>query len=185
MINGKLKINKFDKLTVHTGIFNGSKGTVVGFAFTGTVPQTTMPTVASFHLIDDREIPTVFAKMDLKIGYSILSTINSVIPLVAITSENELYNKYYHRWQLPLEPGFACTTHKMQGATAIHGAVVEPSANKPFARGLDYVAVSRPTELANLTLLNPLTTAYFTGFPQERHAINQEYERLQNLYKIT
>ena len=44
----------------------------------------------------------------------------------------------------------------MQGATAKHGAVVEPSANKLFPKGLDYVAVSRPTELANLTLLNPL-----------------------------
>ena len=72
----------------------------------------------------------------------------------------------------------------MQRARAKRGAVVEPSANKVFARGLDYVAVSRPTELANLMLLNPLTPARFTGFPQERHAINQEYERLSNLYNI-
>ena len=62
----------------------------------------------------------------------------------------------------------------MQGATAKHGAVVEASPNKPFARGLNYVAVSRPTELANLTLLNPLTPANFTGFAQERHAISHE-----------
>ena len=73
----------------------------------------------------------------------------------------------------------------MQGATAKHGAVVEPSANKPFAWGLDYVAVSRPTELVNLTLLNPLTPAHFTAFPEERHAINQEYERLRNLFNIS
>ena len=72
----------------------------------------------------------------------------------------------------------------MQGATAKHGAVVEPSANKLFARGLVYAAVSRPTELASLTLLNPLTPAHFNGFVQERHAINQEYERLRNLYNI-
>ena len=45
----------------------------------------------------------------------------------------------------------------MQGATAKHGAVVEPSPNKPFARGLDYVTVSRPTEFTNPTLLSPLT----------------------------
>ena len=57
-------------------------------------------------------------------------------------------------------------------------SVVELSANKLFARELDYVAVSRPTELANLTLLNPLPPAHFTGFPQERLAISQEYERL-------
>ena len=29
-------------------------------------------------------------------------------------------------WQLPLEPAFACTTHKMQGATAKYGAAIEP-----------------------------------------------------------
>ena len=56
-----------------------------------------------------------------------------------------------------VEPAFACTAHKMQGATAKHGAVVEPSPNKPFARGLDYVTVSRPTEFTNPTLLSPLT----------------------------
>ena len=32
-------------------------------------------------------------------------------------------------------------------------------------------------------LLNPLTPAHFTGFPQERHIISQEYERLRILYK--
>ena len=151
-----------------TGLHNGSKGTVVGFAFTGTLPQVTMLTVTSFHLCDDREIPTVFVKMDEKIGYSISSIIDSV------TSEDVLYHKYYHRWQLPLQPVFACTTHKTQGATAKQRAVVDPSANKLFPKGLDYVAVSSTTELANLTLLNPLTPAHFTGFAQERHAINQE-----------
>ena len=65
----------------------------------------------------------------------------------------------------------------MQGATAKHGAVVEPSANKLFARGLVYAAVSRPTELAILMLPNPLAPAHFTCFPQERHAINQENEK--------
>ena len=100
--------------------------------------------------------------------------IDSLIPFVSVTTEDVLYHKYYDRWQLPLEPAFACTTHKMQGATAKQGAVVEPSANKLFPKDSDYVAVSRPTELADLTLLNPLTPAHFTGFPQERHAINQE-----------
>ena len=72
----------------------------------------------------------------------------------------------------------------MQGATAKHGAVIEPSANKQFPKELHNVAVSRPTELANLTLLNLLTPVHFTGFPQVRHAINQEYERLRNFYYI-
>ena len=69
----------------------------------------------------------------------------------------------------------------MQGATANHGAVVKPSANKLFPRGLDYVTVSRPTEIANLTLLNPLAPAHFTGFPQERHAVSPKSRLDSNL----
>ena len=103
---------------------------------------------------------------------------------VATTSVDDLYNKHYHRWQIPLAPAFACTTHKMQGATAKHGAVIEPSANKPFARGLDYVAASRPTELHKLILLSPLTEVHFNSFPQERHSIRQEYDRLKKLHPI-
>ena len=64
-----------------------------------------------------------------------------------------------------INAAFACTTHKMQGATAKYGAVMEPSANNPFARGLDYVAASRPTELKKLFLLTPLTNKHFTAFP--------------------
>ena len=55
--------------------------------------------------------------------------------------------KKYHRWQLPLEPAHAITTHEMQDASAKFVAVIEPSQCKPFARGLDNVTASRPTEL--------------------------------------
>ena len=120
--------------------------------------------------------------MDLPIGYSISRTIPNIIPFVAITTVDDKYSKNYHRWQIPLEPAFASTTHKMQGATAKFGAVIEPSAKKPFARGLDYVATSRPTELAKLTLLAPLTVKQFSAFPQERHSIRQEYNRLRELH---
>ena len=157
---------------------------MIGFAYTGTIPDIAMPPVSTFHDCEEREIPTVFVKMDTPIGYSISSTIASVIPFVATTSVDDLYNKHYHRWQIPLAPAFACTTHKMQGATAKHGAVIEPSANKPFARGLDYVAASRPTELHKLILLSPLTEVHFNSFPQERHSIRQEYDRLKKLHPI-
>ena len=143
-----------------------------------------MPKPSEFHELDNREIPTVFVKMDLPIGYSISVTIPNVIPFVAITSDDDIYKKKYHRWQIPLEPAFASTTHKMQGATAKFGAVIEPSAKRPFARGLDYVAASRPTELAKLTLLAPLTVNHFTAFPQERHHIREEYIRLRNMHPL-
>ena len=45
------------------------------------------------------------------------------------------YRKHYHRWQIPLEPAFASTTHKMQGTGAKFGAVIDPSEKKTFARG--------------------------------------------------
>ena len=144
-----------------------------------------MPRPSEFHELIDREIPTVFVKMDLPIGYSISQTIPNIIPFVAITTDDDKYSKHYHRWQIPLEPAFASTTHKMQGATARFGAVIEPSAKKPFARGLDYVATSRPTELAKLTLLAPLTVQQFSAFPQERHCIRQEYNRLRELHPNT
>ena len=144
-----------------------------------------MPRPSEFHELIDREIPTVFVKMDLPIGYSISQTIPNIIPFVAITTDDDKYSKYYHRWQIPLEPAFASTTHKMQGATARFGAVIEPSAKKPFARGLDYVATSRPTELKLLTLLAPLTIKQFSAFPQERHSIRQEYNRLRELHPNT
>ena len=73
----------------------------------------------------------------------------------------------------------------MQGATAKFGAVIEPSSKKPFTRRLDYVAASRPTELASLTLLGPLTVEQFSAFPQERHNIREEYNRLRELHPIT
>ena len=123
--------------------------------------------------------------MDLPIGYSISRTIPNIIPFVAITIVDDKNSKNYHRWQIPLEPAFASTTQTMQGATAKFGAVIEPSAKKPFARGIDYVATSRPTELGKLTLLAPLTVNQFSASPQERHIIRQEYNRLRELHPST
>ena len=131
-----------------------------------------------------REIPTVYVEMDQRIGYSVRSGPKDVIPFVAVCRLEDKYLKKYHRWQLPLEPAFACTTHKMQGATAKYGTFIEPSSNQPFERGLDYVASSRPTEVCKLFLLAPLTNKQFTSFPQERHDIREEYYKLQE-QKVT
>jgi hypothetical protein len=95
--------------------------------------------------------------MDRPVGYSISKSesdiLGDIIPFVAVCKSDEIYCTHYHRWQLPLEPALAFTTHKMQGTTATDGAVIEPSGNKPFSRGIDYVATSRPTVLNNLFLL--------------------------------
>lgn len=167
------------------GIFNGSKGTVIGFAFKNDIPIDTMPKPSTFHTLIDREIPTVFVQMDLDIGYSITTEIKNVIPFVAVCKSDEKYLKNFHRWQLPLEPAFACTTHKMQGTTAKYGAVVQPSQGSPFSRGLDYVASSRPTELGKLFLLAPLFESHFKSFPAQRQEITLEYSRLRTLFPYT
>ena len=157
----------------------------MGFAFQKDVPQEIMPIPSTFHTLMNREIPTVLVEMDLNIGYSISTKRQNIIPFVAVCRMEDKYLKKFHRWQLPLEPAFACTTHKMQGTTAKFGAVVQPSQNKPFVRGLDYVAPSRPTELNKLFLLGPLTEVHYNAFPQERHEITQEYTRLRSLFLTT
>lgn len=65
------------------------------------------------------------------------------------------------------------------------GAVNEPSAKKAFARGLDHVATSQPTELVKLSLLAPLTVSQFCAFPQERHSMRQGYNKLRELHSST
>ena len=50
------------------------------------------------------------------------------------------------RWQLPLILAYSITTHKSQSMLAHNGIVHEPSKNKPFARVLPYVAISRATD---------------------------------------
>lgn len=82
-------------------VFNGSKGTVVGFASMGEIQSNLIPISSKFHELIDREIPTIFVKMDLPIGYSMSKTIPDVIPFAAITTDNDIYIKHYHRWQIP------------------------------------------------------------------------------------
>jgi hypothetical protein len=74
-------------------------------------------------------------------------------------------------------------SHKIQGTTATSGAVIQPSVNKPFARGLDYVAISRPTELSKLFLLGPLTGNKFTSFPKERTDIRKSIVDFRTVIK--
>ena len=80
------------------GIYNGAKGTVVGFAFRGCTPTITTPLHATFHTMEPREIPTVFVKMDNPIGYTIQEGPQDIIPFVAVCRQEDKYHKKYHRW---------------------------------------------------------------------------------------
>lgn len=120
----------------------------------------------------------MLVRMDDDIGYSAVPSMLNILPFTAQCDDTEKYDKNYHRWQLPLKAAFATTTHKMQGSTAKGNCVTLPSENKPWSRGLDYVANSRAKDLSKLFLLRPLTASHFTSHPKERMAIAREYERL-------
>ena len=65
------------------------------------------------------------------------------------------------RWQFPLILAYSITTHKSQSMTAHNGIAYEPSKNKPFARGLLYVAISRATYVEKVALLLPIRSDHF------------------------
>jgi ATP-dependent exoDNAse (exonuclease V) alpha subunit len=152
---------QYDTNVLTTGIFNGAKGTVVGFGFTSD------PTTSRGN--SQIEIPIVFVKMD------------DDILAIAVASNPDTtvkYDKKYHRWQIPLKAAYATTTHKMQGSTAKGNCVTMPSENKPWCRGLDYVANSRAKDITKLFLLRPLRESNFTSHSAQRNRIDDEYTRL-------
>lgn len=159
------------------GIYNGAKGTVVGFAFMDSNEWDYSHNIVHTER-GQMEIPVVLVKMDDDIGFSIIPTIPNIIPFTEQCDDTIKYGNHYHRWQLPLQNAFATTTHKMQGSTVKGNCVTMPSEKAPWARGLDYVANSRAKYLQKLFLMRPLRVQHFTSHPQERHSIGNEYKRL-------
>jgi hypothetical protein len=56
--------------------------------------------------------------------------------------------------------------------------VITPSPKTPFAMGLEYVAVSRATELNGVVLTGPLRPHHFNSHGSQRRMITTEYRRL-------
>jgi hypothetical protein len=100
-----------------------------------------------------------------------------VVPFVARPSMICLKHKYY-RYQLPLAPAHCRTFHKAQGITAHNGVVVSPSTDKPFAMGLEYVAVSRAKKMADVILTRPILEKHINSHGNVRRSIATEYARL-------
>ena len=88
------------------------------------------------------------------------------------------------RWQLPLILVYSITTHKSQSMTAHNGIVYEPSKQKPFARGLPYVAISRATDLEKVALLLPIRPDHFMNktFIAENIKITEFYGNLNKKF---
>ena len=64
---------------------------------------------------------------------------------------------YLYRDAVPLELSHAVTVHKLQGETLASLYFTKP--DRPFARGLVYVACSRVTDMTGLVLTRPLCIA--------------------------
>ena len=85
---------------------------------------------------------------------------------------------------MPFIPAAALNTHKVQGMSAENGIVYKPTyGRKPWARALEYVAISRCTSISNnkLILLKPLKVEHFTTPPHEYKWIHEAYEHFTNL----
>ena len=152
---------------------DGATGIVVGFGFHTAIPEENFPTVNNFHTYTGTQLSTDVDK-------------HSIVPFTECVHEIKLTvnGTHYMRWQLPLILAYSITTHKSQSMTAHNGIVYEPSKNKPFARGLPYVAISRATDIEKVALLSPIRPDHFINktFIAENIKITEFYNNLNKKF---
>ena len=154
-------------LGTEIGLVNGTMGKVFAFGFS------------------DNDTPIVFVDFPTMFVDSNILGQKKVIPLSLIQSRETVkaQNITYYRWQLPLKPAAAITTHKAQGITAKFGVVYAPSTkSKPFARGLEYVAISRCPDINKLFLLHHLRESHFNSYQEQIQEISTCYQNLRNKF---
>ena len=181
-------------LGTEISLVNGSIGTVKGFGFSkddSTLQNCVngrLPCPTTFHNIKpSTSSPVVFVEFPLmKVkgrSFDNNDVIKKTVPITMQPSREtfKVNNINYYRWQLPLAPAAAITTHKSQGITAKDGVVYKPSAHKPHTRGLEYVAISRCPDISKLFLLKPLRLEHFNSYKSEINLINECYARLRTI----
>jgi len=115
-------------------------------------------------LFDDQEVGKHFQ----------VSSKQNSIPIEPISQEYHYNGRMIIREQFPLMPCWACTIHKVQGATLDKAAI--SLGREVFERGMAYVALSRVKCLSGLYLLKFDASKIC---PSQK-ALN-EYIRLRNL----
>jgi hypothetical protein len=132
------------------------------------------------------EPPILFVQMDHYSGTSVSDTIPNLVPF---TFEPRKIDDTYYRYQYPLALGHCRTVHSVQGITASQGVIFYPTANgPPFSRGIEYVAISRPTRTEDLFLMGSLLREHFQSSKHESAYanINRFYADLRSSsYYIT
>ena len=132
--------------------------------------------------------PSVNIKLDTYTGTQLSTDVDkqNIVPFTECVHEIKLTvnGTHYMRWQLPLILAYSITTHKSQSMTAHNGIVYEPSKNKPFARGLPYVAISRATDIEKVALLSPIRPDHFINktFIAENIKITEFYNNLNKKF---
>ena len=84
-------------------------------------------------------------------GPSFSESEENIVPIVPIRRQFNYRKKSCTREMIPLQPGYALTIHKAQGASYPFKVIVNLG-EKDFALGLSYVALSRCTKISNLAL---------------------------------
>ena len=180
-------------IATEIGLTNGTMGKVIAFGFCTTFTSEFIQP-KDFHTINSSKSPSPivfiqFSSLPINIKDTVIDgkTYKKVIPIGFGKDEHfrlRVGNVNYHRWQLPLIPAAALNTHKIQGLTAENGIVYKPTyGRKPWARALEYVAISRCTSISDnkLILLKPLLIDQFTSPAHEYLWIQKAYDHFGKL----
>ena len=134
------------------GLTNGTVGKVVAFGIdnAGTISEFIQPKNFYNTKVPSAVVFVEFPSLPITVKDTIINgkPYSNVIPVSYVGNMKQpikVNDQKYYRWQLPLIPAAALNTHKVQGITAKNGIVFKPTAPDkfPFARGLEYVALSR------------------------------------------
>ena len=173
------------------GLTNGTMGEIIAFGYEGdTNISSECFDSSDFHKINpyNRKAPIVFVKFPtMTINDTAVVGIEKVVPITLQRNKFETFKAggtKYFRWQMPFIPAFALNTHKVQGLTAHDGVVYKPTPlqEKPFARSLEYVAISRCPSVKKLILLKPLEKYQFRCRETEFEMIKSAYEIFRQNY---
>jgi hypothetical protein len=162
------------------GLFQGAIGTVVGF---GIPPGHTAEEYSRKLTLEEAArlnlpVPLVYVKMDMCDDF--ISEWKDTKGVVCFKAEQTPSSANGHpRFMLPILPAHARTYHSAQGLTAFFGVVLYRPIARTFA--LMYVGISRIKQLANLYLIDRVSSEDFSCAPDIMANVRREMIRLREL----
>eukprot|EP01034_Spumella_vulgaris_P024787 gene24787-31165_t len=175
------------------GLCVGVMGTVCGLLYGGEGPDANVDRVPSGAQWYDGEEdileqPVVLVRIDgndITVPYSCSSEVSRLIPIVPVKNYHVMtvYGVRYHRYQYPFLPAHGRTVMSLTGLMPSQPIVVDDMMHAKHAMfALNYVAVSRATNIESLRFLAPIKSSHFNDPSDYRTEIRQEYSRLSALY---